>query len=118
MQTYPKPQTPECQTFGHGLGVDPEIDTNDCIWSTQNLLPATTSQLSSSNRTHLLHPTRSGTDSLDGTYLIGAEPGNANVVLAFQDHLKIACFEGDTTTKFGEFACGCNELVDEFVSNG
>jgi hypothetical protein len=94
------------------------IDVDSYTLSSHSLLAATTSQLRSSNGAHLLHPARSWADSLNGADLIGAETGNTNVVLTFQDHLKIASFKRNTTTELGKFAGGCNEVVDEFVSNG
>ena len=50
-------------------------------------------------------------------HLIGREARNADVVLAFENHLDIAGFEGRTATKLAELAGGGNEVIDEVVGD-
>lgn len=87
-----------------------------CIWLVL-LLGPTLRDLGSLNGRHLLQPTLGGLRLLDSAKVIGGEAGDAHVVVAFQDELDVADFEGRRRTQLGEAAGLSNYVVDEIVSH-
>ena len=65
------------------------------------LLSLSLRHLSSLHGRHLLRPALSGLGFLNGAKVIGGEAGDAHVVVAFQDELDVAEFEGGGRAEFG-----------------
>ena len=76
---------------------------------------APTSQLGSLHSAHLLCPPLGWLHLFHSPYFVGAEAGNADVVLSLQHHLQVTGFEGGAVAKLGELACGRDQVVHEVI---
>lgn len=94
-----------------------KVDSHNGKETREGLLGLALSNLSRLNSRHLLCPTLRGLRFLDGTEVIGGKARDAHVVVAFEDELDVAEFEGRGGAKFGKAAGGGYHVVDEVVGH-
>ena len=81
------------------------------------LLSLALRHLSSLHCRHLLRPALSRLRFLNGAKVIGGEARDAHVVVALQDELDVAKFEGRGGAEFGQTAGSSDHVVDKVVGH-